>query len=478
MRPLLPIALFACTADDTSVPADDATDDSPPSDTDTSDPDAPLAAECIPDADGNVLRFTCDVHVAQAAAIEIGFAPADGSALARVHRSDAVASDHQVPLYFMRPRTEHTYTVTAVGLPEIAPVVGSFTTGILPKGADLALEIEGASTSPFVGFVSPCIEGANVIIVETGTGEVVWYHNFAGDQFGFLEAASFTEDRTVMALVEGGIHEVTLDGAELLTVVSAGTEDEPIPQLERMHHDVFRKDGLTYAIFQEVVLVGTQPHFLDGFYVFDADGDVVEEWHLIDHFVPADDEVDDTFTVPLDTSHANAVWVGDDGVILFSMRHLSGVLAIAGVGQPYFGEVLWRLSGNGSELGTDFVLTTSTTGPASFVQQHNVHFLPDGRLTMFDNRDLVEEMSRVIDLAIDPVAGTAVIEHEYVLPAHCDYQGGAWRTPAGYPLGTCAPFRDAYEFDPAGTESVTWSVEAACQDLLSTHVPRFVPVDW
>jgi hypothetical protein len=171
------------------------------------------------------------------------------------------------------------------------------------------------------------------------------------------------------------------------------------------------------------------------------------------------------------------VWVGDDDVILFSMRHLSAVLAIAGVGEPNFGEVLWRLSGNGGELGTDFALSTITTGPASFVQQHNVHVLPDGLLTMFDNRELLEETSRVIDLSLDPTAGTATIEREYAMPRHCDYQGGAWRTAAGFPLGTCAPFREAFEFDPSGTE-VTWSIDATCVHLLSTHIPRFVPLDW
>jgi hypothetical protein len=479
VRLLFAIAAVACTSTEDAPPASDGQTDGIPPDTGTPIPSAPLSAECVRDVGGNALRASCAVHVDPAAAIEISFAPADGSTPPRVQVSDAIAAEHQVPLYFMRPDTEHTYTVTAVGRPEIEPIVGTFTTGGLPLGADLSLTIDGTSTSPYVGFVSPCIEGAYVIVVETVHGEVVWYENFSQQQFGLLDAASFTEDRTILALADGGLHEAALDGTRLLDVISVEqTEDEPIPQLGRMHHDVFRKDGRTYAIFQEVVVVGTQPHFLDGFYVFDAEGSVVAEWHLADHFVPADNEGDDTFTVPMDTSHANAVWVADDGTILFSMRHLSGVLAIAGVDQPNFGEVLWRLSGDGGELGTDFALTTNTTGPASFVRQHNVHFLPDGRLTMFDNRDAVEELSRVIDLTVDPVAGTAVIEREYVLPLHCDYQGGAWRTGEGYPLATCAPHRDAYEFDPAGATDVTWSIDASCQQFLSTHIPRFVPLDW
>ena len=53
--------------------------------------------------------------------------------------------------------------------------------------------------------------------------------------------------------------------------------------------------------------------FLDGFYVFDGEGALVAEWHLKDHFVPSDDEGPDGLTIPLDTSHANAVWYAQSG---------------------------------------------------------------------------------------------------------------------------------------------------------------------
>ena len=73
-------------------------------------------------------------------------------------------------------------------------------------------------------------------------------------------------------------------------------------------------------------------------------------------------------------------------------------------------------------------------------------------------------------------AGVAVFEQEYVLPEHCDFQGGAMATPAGHTLAPCAPFRRAYEFDRAG--QIVWQTEAVCQSGVGMYVPRIVPLDW
>jgi hypothetical protein len=472
----LTLVVSACSPTDANTDPGTSPIDTDVTDTDTGPPPPPgLTAGCSPVYD-NTLRFTCAVTVEPPQGVEVRFAPADGSGAERVHTSPAAASTHAVPLYLMRPETDYAVTVTADD-PSLGEIVTTVTTGIVPLGANIAFAHEGATVTPLVGFASPCLKGAFAVVAEPATQQIVWYQNFTESEFGFLDAASFTEDGTVLVVVGGGVVEVALDGTVLLSVEA--TEAMPTgPTINGMHHDVFRKSGLTYAIFRETVLVGDQNHQLDGFYVFDDTGALVAEWHLKDHFTPSDATGSGPDSIPEDTSHANAVWVGDDGTILFSLRHLSAVLAIAGVDRPDFGTVLWRLSGDGGEIGSDFVLTSTTTGPVSFVHQHNAHLLPDGHLTMFDNRSLLIEPSRVLDLTIDPVAGTAVIEREYVLPEHCDYQGGAWRTPAGRPLATCAPYRDAFEFDPAKNDVWDWSLEAECVDTFASHVPRFVPLDW
>jgi hypothetical protein len=462
----LTLVLCACTSQDPTNDPDTVPDDTDsPTETDPPLPDG-LTVVCAPAAD-NTLRFSCLATVEPPQAVEVRFAPTDGSLPERVHTSAEPEAVHTVPLYIMRPSTEYTVTVDAPGDPSLGEVVTTVTTGEIPLGANLAFTIDGSTTTPLLG-----------LLVEPDTGHIVWYQNFADTMFGFLDAASFTEDGTVLVIVNGGMEEVALDGTVLLDLKPSDGVEVQGPFLQRMHHDVFRKDGLTYVIFQETVLVGTQNHLLDGFYVFDQAGGLVGEWHLKDHFTPSDDEGTGAQSVPEDTSHANAVWVEDDGTILLSLRHLSAVLAIAGVGRPDFGTVSWRLSGDNSEIGSDFVLSSTTTGFVGFVHQHNAHFLPDGHLTMLDNRSVLTELSRVIDLQIDPVAGTAVIDREYVLPEHCDYQGAAWRTPEGLPLATCAPFRDAFEFDPTQADAWGWSLEAECVGAFAAHVPRFVPLDW
>lgn len=410
----------------------------------------------------NGLRADCTVTVDPPGPVEVTVAPADGRSAARTFRSDAVASEHTVGLWYLFPDSPHDWTARAVDLPGVE-VSGTLTTGGVSSGADVALLASGTSTAPLVGVASPCLEYPTVVIFDTATAEVVWYQPVPSPALGFLDAVSFTEDGTVLTIADGQVSEHDKLG-NLILELRPGVE-----LLEQAHHDVFRKDGLTYVLFQEIV----GEHVLDGFYVFDGAGAKVGEWHLADHFIPA---TPDTDGLPDDTSHANAIWVDDDGQALFSMRHLSAIAAVRGdPAAADFGEIVWRMADPASEFGTDFTYASSVAGPADFQQQHNVHLLPDGRMTMFDNREIFDEVSRVVELSFDPATGSAVFEREYPLVVHCDFQGGAWRTPAGNPLATCAPMRRAYELD-ATTAEVVWEAEVVCRSGASIYVPRFVPL--
>ena len=92
---------------------------------------------------------------------------------------------------------------------------------------------------------------------------------------------------------------------------------------------------------------------------------------------------------------------------------------------------------------------------------------------MFDN-ELGIDPSKVLQIELDPVSGTADIVAHYELPLHCDFQGGAWHAPNGNPFGTCAPFRTAYEFDVGATDH-RWSMEMVCASGIASYLPRFIP---
>jgi hypothetical protein len=145
---------------------------------------------------------------------------------------------------------------------------------------------------------------------------------------------------------------------------------------------------------------------------------------------------------------------------------------------PTFGDVQWVIQGDPTDAAwvSDYTVTSSIGVTPTFEKQHNAHLLPDGRLTVFDNRRAISEPSRVIAMELDDVAGTADITESFELPLHCDFQGGAWRTDAGNPIGTCAQTRTGYEFDVA-SGLATWTMQTSCSAGISTYVPRLVPIE-
>ena len=463
---------------ETGAPTDDTDPTTIPTQ-ETGEPADPISIDCVeqqppaaltlagPLPEGNTLRFDCSVHVDPPQPVEVTFQKVNGQGPLRVHASDVAQADHEVTLYLMAPETGYTITATATNNREITEEI-KVTTGDLPPGAQAVISTVGESTSPLLGMASPCADAAYVIILDPSTREVLWYQNFALTVFGFIDAVSFTEDQTVLVIADGSLVEVDLAGNELNRVFSG--VDVP----GRFHHDAFRKDGLTYVLFSEEVTVGEQLYSLDGFYIFDPSYQLIGEWHLKDHITPIPSE---TSLFIIDYSHANSIWVDDNDNVIVSFRHLSAVAQIDGdTSSERFGTIEWAAAPAVSPLSSDFVVYDGST-PSNFQQQHNVHFLPDGRLTMLDNRIAWEENSRVLELSLDFAGGVMKIEAEYELPQHCDFQGGAWQTPAGHPLATCAPMRYGYEFDPS-TGQILWQGNVSCLDEFGSYIPRFVPLDW
>lgn len=423
-----------------------------------------LDASCAVSAD-NVLQYECTVAVDPPGPVAVEFHPQDGSGSERVVTSAATAAEHTVALTIMAARTAYVWTASGGG----RTVEGSFETEALPTSAQVEAEISGTASFPYVMLASPCDAGAAVVILTT-EGETVWYHEFSRAEAQAVDAASFTEDGTVLVLTDDAILEVDLQHRSLLDI-------EPVVDFDRkLHHDVFRKDGITYALNQEVIVVDGFEINLDGYYAFDGGGQVLTDWKLSDHFLPP--EVPDN-PAAHDYTHANSVFVDDQGDVIMSMRHISAVAKIAGPDRPAPGEILWRISGNPGRmpLGTDYdVVSADTAISADFIQQHNVHVLPDGRFAMLDNR-LAPDRSRVLVVSLDDPAGEARIEEEYRLPVNCDFQGSAWHAASGNPVGGCAPERMAHEFDVGVPAAPRWTMKASCFSGSNTAVPRFVPLE-
>lgn len=428
-----------------------------------------IEASCAVSED-NVLRYTCAVRVDPPGPVRLAFRAQDGAGPERVVTSDVVAADHVLTLYLMAPRTVYAWTASG-GDPAWTggPAEGTFETGTLPESAQVVADITGSASFPYVLLASPCDAGAAVVIMTTA-GETVWYHDFARGPGQAVDAASFTEDGTVLVLTGDRIEEVDLHHQPLLDI-------QPVVDFERkLHHDVFRKDGLTYALCHDLLDWGGYEYNLDGYYAFDASGEMVTDWKLSDHFQPP---YNPGSANAHDYTHANSIFVDDVGDVYLSMRHVSAVVKVAGNAHPNPGQILWRLSGdpNRMPLGSDFALTSPDPAISStFLQQHNAHLRADGRLAMFDNR-LPGERSRVLVVDLDEGQEEVAIVESFRLPGHCLFQGSAWHAASGNPVGGCAPERTGYEFDRGQPDVARWTMKASCLGGSNSAVPRFVPLE-
>ena len=98
---------------------------------------------------------------------------------------------------------------------------------------------------------------------------------------------------------------------------------------------------------------------------------------------------------------------------------------------------------------------------------------PDGTLSIFDNREHLDDPSRVLRLALTD--DSATITTAIALDTHCDFQGGVyWREDV--PLATCGPASRVQELDPI-TGAVSAELEVNCSGGSTQYMSRFVPID-
>jgi arylsulfate sulfotransferase len=430
-----------------------------------------LNGTCVADPT-HALRFICSVSVTPPGPVEVEFSKSNGTGPVRTHVSEVSQTEHVVWLYLMESETDYSWTARSTEQPDDLRVQGTVTTGALPDGARVTVQATGVSTASQFLVNSPCSAGGFALIVDPA-GSVLWYHDFA--QPGgpsIMDVVNFTEDGTVLTMLDDQVIEVDLIGQ-----VGFHTQRN-VDYFYNVHHDMVRKDGLTYILYNENVAFNGDNYVMDGVLVYDLNQTLLQDWKLFDHFQPVGPAA--ALFGAEDYSHANAVWIDEDDNLILSMRHLSAIAKIKGDPfAPDFGEIVWRISGDATEMdfGMDFTLTSSVAGPADFRQQHNVHRLDDGRLTLFDNRVSAAENSRVLVLSIDENALTLNIDEAYELPVHCAFQGGAWHTAAGNPVGTCAPRGAAYEFSPGVYEQASFELEVNCDMGFDNYIPRYTPLE-
>jgi hypothetical protein len=421
-----------------------------PPETETSTEPTLLEVTCAPTQ--NALRFQCTVEVEPAQPVELTFARQDGLSVTRTVSSDAVATSHVLPLYFMAPTRDYDVTAWATAWP------GQVVTTSVTTGAPLvesSLAIEGTSTMGMIGTHFPCSSLAVAVVYDTATGDLLWYQLMdQGGQLGSLDMVQFTDDFTVLAESQGDVIEVDLMGTDILRLDALDdafgvTADGAFGNF---HHDIAKHDGV-YAVFYQEYYGGSgwNADILDTVILFDGTGTELTRWYPIDHLPLPDDWGGDFL-------HTNTIFFDDNGDILLSWLGQSTIAKIEGDWtQPDFGTPIWTLAGGQGEVGNTITTDWSAIeGPSTFREQHSLIERPDGRLQLLDNAN-----GRGLVISIDEATATATVDATYpTREDRCGPQGTSRSTLGGNAVVGCSGDW-VREYD-AGTGSMIWEAGVQC----------------
>jgi hypothetical protein len=441
----------------------DDTDTEPPVDTDTTDTDLPtdpstISAVCAPLV--NTLRFSCTVTVDPPQAVQLTYSKADGTGPERVLTSDLVEPVHELVVYFLEPDTDYEVVAAATATPDELTYTTSLLSGIPPAGYRSQLVVDGVSSVPMIGTHLPCNSDAVAVIYSTVSGSLLWYEELeSSGMLGFLDMIQFTEDHTVLGETGAAVVEVDLHGQELFRLDNGFDYDV------YLHHDIFKRNGLYYLLYQEPFGPG-QP-VLDSFLVLDALGAEVAHWRSVDHLaIPG--------SATGDWMHTNTIYVDEDGDIFLSLLGQDSILRIEGTDPlgPDWGSHTWTLGGSaaGAGLGQDFVVDWSLVdGANDFGDQHSALIRADGRLMFLDNND-----GRGLVMTLDETLMTATVDEAWqTVENGCGPQGTARDSLAGNSFVGCSG-ENMREYSPTG--GLVWEAEADCGAGF-VSVARFYPLE-
>ena len=108
----------------------------------------------------------------------------------------------------------------------------------------------------------------------------------------------------------------------------------------------------------------------------------------------------------IDYMHCNSVERDLDGNLLISSRDLDEVSKI----NWDTGEVMWRLGGKRNEFA---FVNAAGAEHIHFVKQHDARRVPNGNITVFDNRMGASTYSRAVEYEVDEVNKIATLVWEY-----------------------------------------------------------------
>ncbi len=268
-------------------------------------------------------------------------------------------------------------------------------------------------------------------------GDVVWHRVFEGQNM-VTSAALDLESDSVLALTSEGLVRAPLDGGELQTT-----------PLQDHHHDfTLVPDGTVAVLVEDIFNADDKSLVVDGILEIAPDGAESMVWRSGEHLeeLGISDEIVESASPGRELTHANAIdYVEEMDAYLVSMANLPGVALVG----RQSGGVLWslRTTGGGSlELVAD----------EAYLVLHAAQLHDDGRLWLFVNMDTAGPCSRIVELDIDLLSGTAT-EVSSITPTFSDCQ-------------TVFALGDVEELDQ-GHLAVTWGTAGVVEELDASGEP-------
>jgi hypothetical protein len=242
-------------------------------------------------------------------------------------------------------------------------------------------------------------EGASGLLLSDTTGQPVWFKPAEpGHTVGDLHVATY-RGKQVLVYFDGtsgfgagnyrGSWHILNTSYEQIATVSAGNGASA-----DLHDILLRSDGTAVVESYDPVIMNMSKYggkskatVLDcEIQQIDvATGEVLFEWHSLDHLSPSESYADLTGSV-VDYFHANTIAADPQhpGNIIVSARHLSQVFSLS----LKTGRIGWRVGGKHPTLkltkgAIDTVSVGGQTLPFSY--QHDARIQPDGTLTVYDN---------------------------------------------------------------------------------------------
>jgi hypothetical protein len=425
-----------------------------------------VSASCAPTA--NELIVVCEAVTAEPAVVSFEVAEQGGGEVRALGSSEGKV--HTRTVWGLAAGATYEFMFRGEGpsgLEDAGPKVLSIETPEAFRTWDATLAVADPGHQTRFVLTNADLRDHGTLVIVDDLARPVWYVDitaFARNVSGL----SFTEEGTVLAIFDDRLlMEFALDGTVLREWSSdlLGTY---------VHHEVFRHDGLIWALVVEQLASGGRNYAVDGLWAFDDSGVPVEKWSMSEVY-PLEETPwysglgywSEEYPTAYDPFTVNSLQVGPDGDWYVSRRVDNEIIRVeTDPASPNVGQAVWTLRGDGEgtlDEGAYIGVTPRFSG------QHQVTRVDDGSVWMLDNNGSFAG-SRGLQIAVSEATNTAQAVADYPLGEVCPVTGGIGFVGENV-LVTCGTSYRFVEFAPEG--EILWDFS-----FVGSVVPSFrgIPV--